>query len=168
LFRQQSFLFGKVVFLTTYGTILAFFALPAGVLDESSADTAAVLGVTYVVSESEIAPMHELRLHALRNMKTLSRITSLNPHVFCVDLAINLMDVSYQAYYDPEDTPSASGYGTMEVLSLGYRLVHHVYNQESDTVCFIFRHIELARVVVAFRCDLDSCYCLCHCHFPPY
>lgn len=112
--------------------------------------------MTYVVSESELAPVQALRLNAYKHMKTLSRITAFNSHVFCVELAMNLMEVSYQAYYDPVDTPSASGYGTMEVLSLGYKLVHHVYNEETDTVCFIFKHIALSRVVVAFRYEYFS------------
>ena len=118
---------------------------------EDAEATVTAVSVTYVLSEAEIAPMHELRLKAIQQRRAISALTSANPHVFCVDLARELIEVAYQAYYDPPDCTTQSGYGAMSVLELGYILAHYAYDAESDTVCFIFRHLTNQRLVVAFR-----------------
>mmetsp|Transcript_16006 Transcript_16006/g.24135 ORF Transcript_16006/g.24135 Transcript_16006/m.24135 type:complete len:1161 (-) Transcript_16006:137-3619(-) len=150
LFRQQSLLFGKVFFLTVYAMILAFFFFPAGMLDEHMAAVAA-LAATYVVNESEIPQVYRARQRAIRKTKTISRFTQANPNVFCVDLALELLEIAFQSYNDPKSYPTDSGYGVIEVEKYGYRLLNHAYDSEHDTVCFIFKHSEQPKVVIAFR-----------------
>jgi hypothetical protein len=136
--------------LTVYAVILAFFFLPAGLLDDKTVGITS-LAATYVVNEAEIEPMYKSRLRAIRKTKTLSQITTANPNVFCVDLALDLLEVAYQTYYDPRNYTTESGYGVMAIEQFGYKLLNHAHDKEHDTVCFIFRHIELARIVIAFR-----------------
>ena len=150
LFRQQSLLFGKVFFLTVYAFILAFFFLPAGLFGDKSVAIAS-LAATYVVNESEIKPAYRARLRAIKKTKALSQLTTANPNVFCVDLALDLLEVSYQAYNDPRNYTTDSGYGVMAVEQFGYSLLSHAHDKEHDTVCFIFRHLHLPRIVIAFR-----------------
>ena len=87
-------------------------------------------------------------------MKTLNlnQLTKTNnPNVFCVDLALEMLELSWQAYNDPKTYKTESGYGEIEVNSLGYVLLNHAYDKDHDTVCFIFRHKTLPRIVIAFR-----------------
>lgn len=141
-----------------YAFILAFFFLPAGLLDDNTVGIAS-LAATYVVNESEIAPMYRSRLRAIRKAKTLSQITTANPNVFCVDLALDLLEVSYQTYNDPRNYTTESGYGVMAIEQFGYKLLNHAHDKEHDTVCFIFRHLEHPRIVIAFRYTFCQQYC---------
>jgi len=127
--------------------ILAFFFFPAGMLDEQMAAVAA----TYVVNESEIPHVYRSRERVIRNTKAISRFTQANPNVFCVDLALDLLEIAFQSYNDPKFYPTDGGYGVIDVEKQGYRLLNHAYDSDHDTVCFIFKHIKKARVVIAFR-----------------
>jgi hypothetical protein len=138
------------VFLTVYAMILVFFFLPAGFLEDSDS-TATSLTATYVLYESEILPVYRTRSRAIRKMKALNQITHTNPYVLCVNLALELLELSWQAYNDPKTYKTESGYGTIDVEDLGYTLLNHAYDSDYDTVCFIFRHNVDAKIVVCFR-----------------
>ena len=60
LFRQQTQLFGKSVFLTTYLAILAFVFLPAKVLQDKGS-VAALAATTFVVKEKSLGPVRKSR-----------------------------------------------------------------------------------------------------------
>jgi hypothetical protein len=141
-----------VVFLTVYALILVFFFLPAGFLEDSDS-TATSLTATYVLHEPELLPLFRARSRAIRKMKALNlnQITHANPHCLCIDLALELLELAWQAYNDPRTYKTESGYGTIEVEGLGYTLLNHAYDSDHDTVCFIFRHKVEPKVVICFR-----------------
>jgi hypothetical protein len=150
LFRQQSLLFGKVCFLTVYAVILAFFFLPAGLFDDGKS-TMIALESTYVVNEAEIPDMFISRRNIIRNNKALSRMAHVNPHVFCVDLALAMLELANQAYFDPGDYTTESGFGPIDLSDSCYEYFSHCHDDEHETVCCFFRHKVSSRIVVSFR-----------------
>lgn len=131
---------------------MVFFFLPAGFLEDSDS-TATSLTATYVLHESEILPVYRARNRAIKKMKTLNlnQITHATPYVLCVDLALEMLELSWQAYNDPKTYKTESGYGTIDVDDLGYTLLNHAYDSDHDTVCFIFRHKVEPKIVICFR-----------------
>jgi hypothetical protein len=118
LFRQQTQLFGKTLFLTVYAMILTFLFLPSSLFDPSSGNgLLASLAATYVISEEEHEKVVRYRKEVLQNMKrnVLNQVTLVNQlvsakvDVFCVDLAIRLRDISFQVYYDLPEIATSSG-----------------------------------------------------------
>ena len=161
LFRQQTQLFGKTLFLTVYALIIAFLFLPANLMDNSQGVMGS-LAATYVISEQEHRILVKTRKIMINSMKRniLNQISLVNQlvgaqsDVFCVDTSINLRNVSFQAYYDPPGLPkkTASGYdGVMHLESIGYELIDANYNEEQEVFCFIAREKATGRLVVAFR-----------------
>ena len=148
LFRLQTQLIGKQLFLTVYALLLAFLFLPAGLM-EGKAVTA--LESTYVINEDEIADVVRARKKAISSLKALSQLTHAKVDVFCIDLALSLLDVSWEAYHDPKGLQTESSYGPMDLEKYGYSLVDFTYNEEHDTVCIIARHVAQNRLVVGFR-----------------
>jgi hypothetical protein len=72
--------------------------------------------------------------------------------VFCVDVALNLRNIAFQAYYDPPSVKTLSGYdGVMDVEKVGYTLIECCYNPAHEVFCFIVRERKSGRLVVAFR-----------------
>ena len=154
LFRQQTLAFGKVLFISVNSFVLAFFLLPAGYFDKSEFTTVTNnLATTYVVNESEIAPIYRARKKAIRRLKLMNELFMDNPkaHVFCIDLAVELLELSWEAYNDVPGYPTISGYGFIDFDRVNYRLVNHAYDEQHDTVCYIVRHKVLPRVVICFR-----------------
>eukprot|EP01031_Cornospumella_fuschlensis_P047869 gene47869-58645_t len=158
LFRQQTQLFGKTLFLTVYAVTLAFFYLPADVLDNTG--IAASLAATYTITEEEHKRVVQARKKALDkvNRNLLNQMTGVNTlvnaktDVFCVDLALNMRNIAFQAYYDIEGKKTASGYeGNVDLASIGYELVDSFYCAEYELFCFIAREIKTQRLVVTFR-----------------
>jgi hypothetical protein len=155
LSRQQTQMFGKIVFLSVYALVMTFLFLPANVLEHS---LAASLASTFVITEREMKDTVRERRHVLKEIKQLtggvvSRFIDAKPEVFCVDIALNLCNISFEAYYDPEGTKTISGYDTkaMELEKHGYRLVDVLYSPEHETFCFIARHLFSKKIVVCFR-----------------
>lgn len=149
LFRQQTQMFGKVLFLTMYGILLSFFFLPAGSMQFSAH---AIVESTFVLNESEVPEMRRSRRRAIRGLRALGTLSSAKVDVYCVDTAIELAGLSYEAYRDPPGTPpTRSGFGTMNLARHGYALVDMKYNADFDTVVFMCRNIETNRMVVMFR-----------------
>jgi hypothetical protein len=148
--------YGKMVFLTVYGFTLSFFFLPAGSFDNPGnnnivSNLVTSLAATYVINESEINEVVQARKHILHKNSAIEMMTSAKAEVFCVDLALDLLEVSYQAYNDTPSVTTENGFGPIDLNSINYNLVNAAYDKDQDTVCYIVRHKVHARVVVAFR-----------------
>lgn len=158
LFRQQTQLFGKALFLTVYAMALALFYLPADVLDKTGLATS--LAATYTITEAEHRSVVVARKKALAKVKRslLTQITLMDAlvdaktDVFCVDLALSMRDMAFQAYYDPPDLRTASGYeASLDLSPHGYELLDKFYSADYELFCFIARERSTKRIVVCFR-----------------
>lgn len=172
LFRQQFQLFGKTCFLTTYAIILAFMFLPPDLLDSSGFYT--TIAATYAISEAEHKEVVKDRKIAIRNVKRnlINQVTRYDQlirakeDVFCVDLALKLRNISFQAYYDRIDgAQTASSFGkTQDLDSCGFDLIEEFYDPAHEVYCIIAREKETisteegtqgciipGRIVVSFR-----------------
>ena len=101
-------------------------------------------------------------------------IRNIKPDVFCLELALFLRSLSFQAYYDPPQVShrdiqcmyacmyvcylslpqlaTASGYeGEMDLQKIGFTLVKFHYSREHEVFCFIARQDSTRRLVVCFR-----------------
>jgi hypothetical protein len=158
LFRQQTQLFGKTLFLTVYAIILTFLFLPSDLLDKTGLKTA--LAATYVITEPERVRLVKMRKAVIRSMKKnlLNQVTLVNQlvdakaDVFCVDLALKLRDVSFLAYYDLPSMNTISRYGRITNLdSIGYEVVKDFYDTQHEVVCQVLREKATKRLIVVFR-----------------
>lgn len=134
-----------------YGFILAYFFLPAGLFDSESDATMMALEATYVVYESEIKPVFDARRNVILSNTTLSRMANVNPHIFCIDLALSMLELSTLTYFEPSDCKTESGCGLIDMTGTGYEFVTLLHGEEHETVCIIFRHVLNKRIVVSFR-----------------
>ena len=135
--------------MTVYGIILAIFFIPVGFF---KFDGQEALQATYVVNEEEISPLRKHRKKVFKALgKVGSSLTRAKVDVLCLDIALELMELSYEAYYDPTDHPTDSGFGIMNLERHGYRLLDSKYYPELDVFCYISRSISKNRVIVAFR-----------------
>lgn len=159
LFRQQTQLFGKTLFLTVYALIISFLFLPATLMDNKQGIMAS-LSATYVISEQEHRilvktrkiMMNSVKRNLLNQMALVNQLVGARADVFCIDLALKLRNVAFQAYYDPAGLSTASGYdGSMNLDPIGFELIDLTYNAEHEVFCFISREKETGRLVVAFR-----------------
>jgi len=159
LFRQQTQLFGKTLFLSVYAFILAFLFLPASLMENPSGLMAS-LSATYVISQQEHAALVRSRRATIRSMRRnlsyqltlMNQLVSARADVFCVDEALSLRNVAFQAYYDPPGLESLSGYeGGMRLDKVGFELVDLTYNRDHEVFCFVAREISTGRLVVGFR-----------------
>lgn len=152
LFRYQMQLLGKLTFLTIYSIVLAFLFLPpASVLGGAALSP---LAVTFAVSEEEMRDVVELRRVALRGHVAISNLAHTKVEIFCVDLGLRLLELAYEAYYDPgegADQVTPSGYGPSDMAQRGYTLLEYLYDQQSDTYCCVVRDNVSGRFAVAFR-----------------
>jgi hypothetical protein len=165
LLREQTQLFGKILFLSVYAFILAFIFLPANVVEQHQHDggLAANLAATYVISVDELKPLVKARRHSIKHMNKLQKsvfekIVSYKAEVFCADLALTMCNLSMEAYYDVEGKPTTSGFGHaedvekfIETEKYGYALLDSTYNEDHDTFCAVLRHIKTKHLVVMFR-----------------
>jgi hypothetical protein len=160
LFRQQSQLFGKTLFLTVYAMILTFLFLPSDFLDRSGLTT--VLAATYVITEEEHRKVTKYRREIINNMKNnvLNQVTGVNQlinaktDVFCVDVALRLRNVSFQTYYDLPSLHTVSGYegAHIDLDSVALELVDNIYDKSHEVVCYVLRErTPPFRLVVSFR-----------------
>jgi hypothetical protein len=167
VFRQQTQLFGKILFLTVYAIILAFLFLPASFMNDHSEGLLSTLATTYTISEAEHHNLVLGRRRMVYNMqrKLVNQMMMMNqlvgrnikPDVFCVDIALFLRSLSFQAYYDPEGCCTASSYdGVMDLSKIGFTLLKTHYSTEHEVFCFIARENSTRRLVVCFR------YCCLH------
>ena len=156
LFRQQTQLFGKVLFLTTYAFSLAFLFLPAAFLESP---LASALRATYVISEEELRGVVSKRLKTIRDLNNVMLMNNLvikaKAEVFCVDRALDLRNVAYEVYYSPEGMDTEGAEGVMNLESHGYTLVDCSFLKEKSIFVLIARHKTTRRLVVAFRGSLN-------------
>lgn len=167
LFRHQTLLDGKVVFLTVYSIILGYLFLPPSYssyyhIGENSNDstgyegrtTQELLATTYTVTENEMSAIVKKKKKALsesRHMSTaLSSLYDNKIEVFCLDVALLLLEAAYEAYYDTL-IKTNSGYGEADWKKHGYVFVDHMYDVQLETYCMITRHVATNKLVVAFR-----------------
>jgi hypothetical protein len=134
---------------------MAFLFLPADIVDQS---WATALASTFVVTEKEMRDTVKTRKAAIKDLEhltagVLAQVVHAKPEVFCVDIALNLCNISFEAYYDPEGVKTVSGYDTkpMELEKHGWKLVDVHYNPEHETFCYIARHLYAKKMVVCFR-----------------
>lgn len=108
---------------------------------------------TYTISESEVAPIYKLRKKIMKENVAVSHLTNLNPYIFCVDLSLELMELSYQTYYDPENYQTISSFGSLNLEKLDYILLpgYSFHDKEHETICYVFKHKNEAKIVVSFR-----------------
>ena len=138
------------MFLTVYALVLAFLFLPASYQENESV---AALANTYVIDELEREDIVCVREKAIKKLAAfnLLYLISNKVEVFCVDRALNLLEVAFEAYYDPPDLKTDSGFGPMGLDRKGYDLIDHSYNPDHETFCIIARQRNTNRLVVAFR-----------------
>lgn len=155
LFRQQTQLMGKLMFLTFYAFILAFLFLPAQVMSENKIFRS--LASTFVITEEEMDVVVKSRRKMIRNIKNsnvlydINQLVASKAEVFCIDISLVMLNLSYEAYYDPPGCSTESGYGLMDIEQFGYLLIDFVYHEDLDMFCFVARHALTNHIVVCFR-----------------
>lgn len=141
--------------MSVYALILAFFFIPAGALDKDPHARTLHIATssTYTISESELKPIERLRKKIMKENVAVSHLTNLNPYIFCVDLALELMELSYQTYYDPENYKTISSFGSLNLEKLDYILPpgFSFHDKEHETICYVFKHNSGQKYVVSFR-----------------
>lgn len=102
LFRHQTLLVGKVVFLTVYSIILAILYLPAsdGNRGAKVNEALSIFSATYTIQEVEMNAVVKARRKAIKKKSALSNFVDTKAEVFCVDLALMLLDAANEAYYE--------------------------------------------------------------------
>lgn len=161
ILRQQFQLFGKTFFLTIYSFLLAFLFLPADYFtDKNNQELKSLFSASYTITERENLLMTLERKSSIRKlnkkfihqMMRTNELAQVKPNVFCVDIAIELRNLSFQSYYDPPDLDTFSGYGKLSLDSLGYELLGYIYDASFESYCIIVRKRTGKRqIVVSFR-----------------
>jgi hypothetical protein len=155
VFRQQSQLFGKTLFLTVYAIILAFLFLPANLLDRTGLKM--FLAATYVITEEEHKQVIKFRKDVIKSHHAtlvVNPLVNVKIDVFCVDVALKLRNISFQAYYDLPTLKTVSGYegAYIDLDIVGYDLVDNIYDKSHEVNCYILREKTAPfRLVIAFR-----------------
>lgn len=150
LFRHQTLLVGKVLFLTVYSILLAFLFLPAQT-DKSRGDAIQTLAATFAITEEELEVITQIRRKSIANQIALSNLAHTKAEVFCVELAQRLFDASYEVYYDMPHRTTPSGFGPANWDRHNYSVVGDIYDEIYDTYCCIVRDNRANRIIVAFR-----------------
>ena len=153
LFRVQTQLFGRNVFLTVYAILLAFLFLPANSTNHKNEGIMALLVSTYTISEAEHFKLVKFRKAEEMKMKRKLQLLQLKmkTDVFCVEMALMVRDLAFQAYYDPVDLKTLSGYGRMDIEVLGFTMIDLYYEKVNELFCFIARENSTRRIIISFR-----------------
>jgi hypothetical protein len=114
------------------------------------------LATTYTITEEEMAAVTRSRKKAINSSKGLSNLTQAKAEVYCVSLAQQMLDASWEVYYDLTGHETASGFGPADWERHGYKVIDHSYDAEMDAYCCIVRHLRTNRIVVAFRGTCSS------------
>ena len=145
-------MFGKVLFLTVYAFILVFLFLPSSFLENKLIRS---LAATYVVTEEELKSVVRQRKKTIRKLNKVMLMNKLvvqsKADVFCVDIALHLLNVAFESYYDPVGFTTTSGYGPMNLDRHDFTLIDMIYEKAHDTFCIIARHKINNKLVVSFR-----------------
>ena len=151
LFRQQTELFGKTMFLSVYGVILAFLLLPCDCMEDESR-----FQTLFAVSEKEQQSLQRSREKEVnRKNKSIVDVTVLldnhrKVYVFCIDLALSLLNVAWESYLTDEEDGGVESV-KKSLAESGHTFVAVVEDVERDTSCLIARHTLTNRLVIGFR-----------------
>jgi hypothetical protein len=151
LFRQQISVPGKVFFLTAYAFVLCFVYLPTDLVNKNVFNN---FSSTYVITEENLKIVRRSRKKSLNNFKLqMKKNEIMKVDIFCVDIAIKMCNISYEAYYDVEGKITDSGFPGkfIEVENLDYDIIDTMYDIEFDTFCLVCKHKKQKKIVVAFR-----------------
>ena len=152
LFRQQTHLFGKILFLTVYGVLLAFCFLPASFMANPETN---VLASSYVIREKDVEKVVHARHRYIKKITYAGVMNKLLTHskaeVFCVELGLDLLNISWEAYYDAPSVTTLSSAGPMNIEQYGYELIDVAYDPAVETFCLVCRHKSSNKIVIAFR-----------------
>ncbi|CAH0522193.1 unnamed protein product [Peronospora belbahrii] len=78
--------------------------------------------------------------------------TTPDSNLFCVETARWLLEMAYQAYFDPPGCPSSSGYGELSLERHGFELITHLRSNLTDThVVVAWSQEDHQRLVISFR-----------------
>lgn len=124
---------GKLIFLSVYVYLMMFVHLPP----EAGNSTGLLATTAFHVEDQP----------------RLDEYGFLAPdsHLFCVETAKWLLDLSWQAYFDPPGNPSPSGYGELKLEPFGYELVTQLRSAATDTYAIVAVSSAQNRLVIAFR-----------------
>ncbi|OQR97938.1 hypothetical protein ACHHYP_09435 [Achlya hypogyna] len=78
--------------------------------------------------------------------------------VFCLETAEWLVQLAWQAYFDPLGNPSASGAGTQSLEAFGFELVAHLRHDLVDTHALVCVNRVSKQLVVAFRGSVSKAH----------
>ncbi|KDO34788.1 hypothetical protein SPRG_00849 [Saprolegnia parasitica CBS 223.65] len=79
-------------------------------------------------------------------------------HVFCLETAEWLVQLAWQAYFDPVGNPSSSGAGVQTLETFGFELIAHLRHDLVDTHALVCINRETQQLVVAFRGSVSKAH----------
>jgi len=141
LFRQQTQLFGKTMFLTVYSGILGFLLLPAECMDS---DIGALVSQHFALDDKELQAILEHRSRGADSQR---------PNIFCVELALSLLEVSCDSYGDCVSTVKKDLDKSIAdmLITHEYAFIDSVIDLEYDCLCVVARHVTKNNLVIAYR-----------------
>ncbi|DBA04956.1 TPA: hypothetical protein N0F65_006958 [Lagenidium giganteum] len=124
---------GKFIFLSVYVYLVMYVHLPPALSDGGE-----LLGSTaYHVDERPRVDKYGFLMP--------------DSHIFCVETALWLLEIAWQAYYDPPGRPSPFGYGELNLEQYGFELITHLRSNLTDTHAVVASNHDHKRLVIAFR-----------------
>jgi hypothetical protein len=78
--------------------------------------------------------------------------------IFCLETAEWLVQLAWQAYFDPMGHPTRSGAGLQTLETYGFELVCHLRHELLDTYAIVCFHPVKQRLVVAFRGSVSKAH----------
>ncbi|OWZ11576.1 hypothetical protein PHMEG_00015383 [Phytophthora megakarya] len=125
---------GKFIFLSVYVYLIMFVHLPP-----LAGDSTGLLASTafHVAEKPRVDPYGFL---------------TPDSNLFCVETAGWLLELAYQAYFDPPGSSSMSGYGELTLERYGFELITHLRSNLTDThVVVAWSQEDHRRLVISFR-----------------
>ena len=159
IFRQQTHLFGKVLFLSVYAALLAFCFLPASFLQDQKTSMLASAFVIYKGEKTNVQRMRKKQMKHLGVGLLNDLMTNAKSQVFCVELAMEMVEIAYEAYYDTVKCRTESG-SSSEARQTNrensdFAMIDMIYDPSFETFCLIARHKSNA-LYVSFRGTTSS------------
>jgi len=150
LFNSENESISWLLFISVYVYLILYLHLPV-----DRANMHYFLSRSYVLREAEMFAAKQIRHQDLMQLRRfglyIPKFVEKKP-IFCIETARWMMELSYQAYYDPPQKPQVSGsLGKIDVQQFGFEILDFVWDEEHDTNCFILRHKAKKKLVVLFR-----------------
>lgn len=162
MFKQQTEMFGKIIFLSLVGFLLAFVTLPAGFI--LTGDDFTNMASVFAITEVEKNELLELRKEYIEQRVRLNRLRlGMNAfqgtkkmmrgdYVFCLEQALDLLRVSNEVYDETEgEVAEVKASMSKSLASYGFNVIELIPVPEKQLMCVICRQVSTNRVVVAFR-----------------